>query len=93
MPRYRQGDRYEFVADSIGNDIGRIVTGTVVAVREVVKADTPGAHDDSADAVVVEWQTPALGTDDNGAPTIVHTPRAWSVGVEEFPEMFKKVKD
>lgn len=93
MARPRPGDRFEFVAESIGNDAGRIVTGTVVTVRETVKADTIGAHDDSADAVVVEWDAPALGTDDNGEPTIVHAPRAWSVGADEFGDHFKKVKD
>lgn len=93
MANPTKGSRYTFTGDTIGNDAGRIVTNTVVTVREVVPAATTGAHDDSEDAVVVEWQEPALGVNDQGEPAIIESPRAWSVGTNVFSDLFKKVKD
>lgn len=89
----RAGDRYRFTAESIGNDNGRVVTGTIVTIREVVGADTIGAGDDRSDSVVVEWDAPALGTADDGTPTIIHAPRSWSVPADDFGDLFEKVKD
>lgn len=93
MPRVSPGDRYRYDGDPVGNDAGRVDTGTVVTVRELVGADTPGAFDDSADAVVVEWDAPSLGTDDDGSPAVVYTPRSWSVAAGDFGEHFSKVKE
>lgn len=93
MPKTKapsEGDRYRFTADAVGTDAGRVSPGTVVTVREVVPASEPGAHDDSSDAVVVEWTEPTLGVDDNGEPAVLDTPRAWSVSVDEFTDLFEK---
>lgn len=52
--------------------------GCEVTVRELVAAETKGAHNDDEDAWVVAW------TDDLG------NPRATSVGVETFDKHFRK---
>jgi hypothetical protein len=43
--------------------------GDEVIVREVVSASTPGAHDDSSDAVVIEWEEPGLVRDEETGVT------------------------
>lgn len=78
---------YEYVGDTIGVNAD-MKPGTVVTVREVVDADTPGAHDDSEDAVVIEWETPSLVTDENGDPQVGHVKRAMSFGVDRFKTDF-----
>lgn len=55
MPRPKSGETYKLATDEpLGNGPDAIKPGTTVTVREIVKADTPGAHDNSEDAVVVE---------------------------------------
>ena len=84
----KAGDQYRLNAD-FGVD-AQVKAGTVVTVREVVKAATKGAHDDSEDAVVVEFDAPAVGYDDNDQPIIVNTLRAFSVSLEQFAADYTK---
>lgn len=84
------GETYTLSADEpIGVDAGALVPGTSVIVREVVPAGEPGAHDDSEDAVVVEWSAPALVRGDNGVE-LGESPRAMSFGLADFADRFTK---
>lgn len=93
MPKPQPGDRYTYSAEEptgLPGSPAIVRPGTVVTVREVVPADTPGAHDDSEDAVVVEHAEPQVGYDDDGTPEIVYAPRAWSVGLKAFATDYTK---
>lgn len=82
------GDKYVYRGDGIGIDAGRLAAGTSVTVREVVPADVPGAHDDSEDAVVIEWQSPTVVNGEDG-PELGFAIRAMSIGVDQFNEDFE----
>lgn len=75
---------------ALGNEPGAVKIGTVVTVREVVKADESGAHDGKEDAVVVEWDEPSLGYDHNNNPVVATAKRAWAVGADSFDDLFEK---
>lgn len=83
------GDTFT-ATDSLGDGPGIIYAGQKVTVREVVKAADPGAHDDSEDAVVVEWTEPGPVMGDDRRVTMGEVPRAVSVGVGEFSARFKE---
>lgn len=90
-PKPKPGDAYRLSTEGpLGTDQHAIPTGTLVTVREIVKADTIGAHDDSEDAVVVEAPMPALSYDEDGKPYVGETLRAWSVGLERFDTDYTK---
>lgn len=82
------GDKYTYKGEEqIGND--GPVPGAEVRFREKVSADTPGAHDDKEDAVVIEWDAPSIVRTDKGNEigTVV---RAMSVSEADFKANFKK---
>lgn len=64
----KPGDRFRFVgATPLGIDNGALLPGTIVTIRNlgtddkpvgVLPAEEPGAHDDTEDAVVIEWEAP-----------------------------------
>lgn len=87
----QEGDVYTLnaEAEAIGVDAGALVPGTTVTVREVVPAAEPGAHDDSEDAVVVEWGAPSLVRGENGVE-VGESPRAMSFGLDDFTNRFTK---
>lgn len=71
----KPGETYTYTADKpLGTDPGAIPPGTKVTVREVVKAATTGAHDDTEDAAVVETTEG----------------RAWSVGLSDLKTNYTK---
>jgi hypothetical protein len=74
--------------DPIGTDSLALTPGTHVKVREVVSAGEAGAHDDSEDSVVIEWESPALVQGENGME-LGTSPRAMSIGVAHFSRDFK----
>lgn len=84
------GGTYRLVGGGIGAGPGSLYPGQVVSVREVVPADEPGAHDSSEDAVVVEWSEPGPVQGDDGTVTLGENPRAVSVGVSSFNDLFTK---
>lgn len=68
-PRKPQaGDRYRYVGElPLGIDAGQLLPGAIVTIRNVgteekpagvLPADEPGAHDDTEDAVIIEWEAP-----------------------------------
>ena len=78
------GDVYTFTADEpLGIDDKALLPGTKVVVRDLVDADTPGAHDDQADAVVVEWEDTGIVIDDDGRKRRGTILRSMSVPVAE----------
>lgn len=81
---------YTYSAEEpVGVDAGALTPGTKVTIREVVAADEPGAHDASEDAVVVEWEAPALVQGENGVE-VGTSPRAMSIGLSQFHDLFTK---
>lgn len=87
----KPGDTYRLSTEEpLGTDAHAIPSGTLVTVREIVPADTIGAHDDSEDAVVVETTVPALSYDEDGKPYVGETTRAWSVGLAQFATDYTK---
>lgn len=72
--------------------IAPLRAGTDVAVRELVPAGVQGAHDDSADAVVVEWVEPDILVHDAGRREPGGSPRAVAVPVGEFTSLFEPVE-
>lgn len=87
------GDTYVYAADEPLGEPGSpaaVQPGTVVTVREVVPADTPGAHDDSEDCVVLEIPVPYVANDDDGNPVIGYSSRAYSVGLDTFASDYTK---
>lgn len=84
------GDTYSLTGGGIGGGAGALYPGQVVTVREVVPADEPGAHDNSEDAVVVEWTEPGPVLGDDGKVTRGENPRAISVGLSQFSDLFSK---
>jgi hypothetical protein len=91
MTKPKPGDKYRLATEEpLGIDFP-IMPGTIVTVREIVKADDPGAHDNTEDAVVVEGEPFAIVvTDEDGTPQIGYTARAWSVGLDEFARDYTK---
>lgn len=90
MATPKAGETYTFNGeDALGSGNGSIAPGTTVTVREVVKADTAGAHDDNEDAVVVTWQAPTIVRGENGNE-IGEYERAFSVGTTQFDDLFSK---
>lgn len=83
------GKSYTYNGEPIGVDAGALTPGTVVTVRETVPAGEPGAHDDTEDAVVVEWTSPALVRTDKGVE-VGDAPRAMSVSVQRFRDAFQE---
>lgn len=84
------GDTYTYSGEEpIGVDAGALTPGTTVTVRETVAAGDPGAHDDSEDCVVIEWEAPALVQGENGVE-VGSAPRAMSISTEQFNDMFTK---
>lgn len=95
MPRAKTpkaGDSFRLTQDNLGDGPGAIYAGQQVTVREVVDADQPGAHDDSEDAVVIEWTEPGPVRGDDGRVKMGEVPRAVSIGVAQFHEMFEEAK-
>lgn len=92
MPRSKPevGGTYRLTGGGIGDGAGAIYPGQVVTVREVVAADEPGAHDSTEDAVVVEWSEPGPVMGDDGRVTRGENPRAVSVGLAGFSDLFTK---
>lgn len=84
------GERFRLSAP-LGAGTGALIRGQVVTVREFIEASTKGAHDDSEDALVVEWDEPAQILGDDGEPTAGFVRRAVSVGVSQFDSLFEKV--
>jgi hypothetical protein len=80
------GGRYRYTGTELYGDLA---PDELVTVREVVPADEPGAHDNSEDAVVVEWEVPSRVRTENGWGHGV-VPRALSVGVSTFGDLFTK---
>jgi hypothetical protein len=78
------------LTSALGVGPGSLVEGQEVTVREIVPADEPGAHDNKEDAVVIEWDEPALVIGDDGKPVAGTANRAMSVGVENFRELFEE---
>lgn len=90
MADVKQGAAYRFDGETpIGIDSNALPVDQVVEVREVVQADITGAHDDSEDAVVVEWDAPALVRGENGME-VGSTRRAMSIGMSFFETNFVK---
>ena len=90
MAAPKQGDTYTFsAAEPIGVDANALFPGQQITVREVVDAGEVGAHDSSEDAVVVEWDAPALVRTEKGVEQGT-APRAMSIGLEQFAESFTK---
>lgn len=71
----------------IGADANALFPGQVVTVRETVPAGEPGAHDDSEDAVVVEWTVPDRVRTEDGWGQGEAT-RAMSIGIDQFRAQF-----
>jgi hypothetical protein len=71
------GATYTYSGETaIGVGPGSLAPGTPVRVREVVPADVPGAHDDTEDAVVIEWdEEDAVVTDVRTEPYVETVPR------------------
>lgn len=61
-----------------------------MTVRDVVSADTIGAHDDSEDAVVVEWTEEGPIMDTERSVTRGQVPRAVAISVSQFAELFEQ---
>lgn len=81
---------FTYAADApIGVDAGALTPGTKVVIRETVPADEPGAHDSSEEAVVIEWDAPALVQTENGVE-VGTAPRAMSIGLSQFHDLFTK---
>lgn len=82
---------------AIGVDASALLPGTVVEVREVVKATTTGAHNGDEDAVVITWEAEALGRGEGG-PELVTVERALSIGLTDrgnlpaFSKLFELVE-
>lgn len=88
MAQPKVGGSFRYNGDEpIGVDAGALIPGTIVTVREIVPAGEPGAHDDTEDAAVIEWTSPGLVSDDEGM-SVAEVPRAMSVGVDAFPDLF-----
>lgn len=86
----KAAETYTFTAEQpIGVDSGALTAGTKVTVRETVAAAEKGAHDDSDECVVVEWESPALVQGPNGIE-VGTSPRAMSIGLTEFHDLFTK---
>lgn len=79
------------LTSALGVGPGSLMEGQEVTVREVVDAEDPGAHDNTEDAVVVEWQEPSLVLGDEGRPVSGMANRAVSVSVDQFRELFEEV--
>lgn len=93
MPRTRTpkaGDKFRLAADNLGDGPGAIYAGQGVTVREFVPASESGAHDDTEDAVVIEWTEPGPVMGDDRKVTMGQVPRAVSVGAEQFATMFEE---
>ena len=92
MPK--PGDTFRYVGEeSLGSDVEvrlNMHPQTTVTVRELVDAGTPGAHTDSEDSVVVEWEQPEVGYVD-GEPVIVKAVRATSIAADDFGAIFEAV--
>lgn len=73
----------------LGADANALFPGQAVTVREIVPADQPGAHDDSEDAVVVEWEVPdRVRTEDGWGMGTAQ--RAMSIGLSQFHDLFEE---
>lgn len=89
MAQPQAGGKYVYnAADPLGIDSGALVPGTKVRVREVVPKGVAGAHDDTEDAAVIEWEVPSLIQGKDGAEVGMST-RAMSIGVTLFAQIFK----
>jgi hypothetical protein len=71
------GDTYKILKSIPSTNGGHINAGQIVKVREVVPANVKGAHTDSEDSIVVEFE-------DNGAT------RAYAFGVNTLDEWLGK---
>lgn len=92
-PKPKPGETYTYTAEEplgLPGSPARVLPGTVVTIRELVAADTAGAHDDSEDCVVVEIHEPQIGYDDASEPQVVYNPRAYSVGLDTFAADYTK---
>lgn len=93
MPRKstpKAGDTYRLSADNLGDGPGAIYAGQSVTVREVVPANEAGAHDDTEDAVVIEWNEPGPVMGDDRKVRMGEVPRAVSVSLDQFATLFEE---
>lgn len=89
-PKPKAEEMFTYTAEApIGVDAGALLPGTKVKVREIVDAGEKGAHNDKDDAVVIEWEAPALVHGDNGV-TLGTSPRAMSISLASFHDLFEK---
>lgn len=87
----KPGETYRLDGPDLGIDTNALRTGTVVEVRELVTADTIGAHNDREDAVVVEWDHPVVVYIDD-EPALGTSRRAISVGLDAFRDTFTRTE-
>lgn len=82
------GDTFRLV-DAHGNGVGAtpIPAGALLTVRELVDAGTPGAHDDSEDAVVVEYLRDEIVYDADGNVSLGRQPQAFSLSASDVAEL------
>ncbi len=96
MAKPKAGEKYR-VTQGWGNNTpdapnGAIREGREARVAEIVPADVRGAHTDTEDAVVLEFDEPYLGQDDDGNPVVAYTTRRVAVGFDFLAEHAEKVK-
>ncbi len=68
--KVKVGDRYRLAVPYLGQGPGMLVSGQEVTVADLVSADTPGAHSNDEDAVVVEFEEPTFVADTDSEPSI-----------------------
>lgn len=92
LPVPEEGDSFTLVKPGgVGSDLGKMVEGIGVRVREVVDHGTPGVGEHDGDpVVVVEWEEDAPAIDDDGEPTTASVTRARSFGLTEFHDHFEE---
>lgn len=90
--KVEEGQSFRLKAgDGLGTGPGMLLPGQEVTVRETVPANESGAHDNSEDAVVVEWTEPGILIDpETGNMTRGEVPRAVSIGVSQFSDLFEE---
>jgi hypothetical protein len=69
----------------------QIPAGSEVRVRELVAAETPGAHTDEEDGVVFEYDRKHAILDENDKPQVLIQPQAFSVGVGDLDSTIERV--
>jgi len=92
MPKSKPGARCRYAGEEpFGTLPDGIRPGTEVTVRELVPAGEAGAHTDTEDSVVVEWEQADVAYDDQGAASLIHRSRATSIAADVFGDLFEAV--